>query len=759
LAGVVYATVIASRGVPVLRHDWSWPAERGDVFDLLMHSLSPWDPRGIGSPNLYINDYVIGALASLLAFACGPQAGLWAFSAAIGTTCAAGGAVLAKRMGSLPLGQCAAGVICLFNPWVYAETVAGHVYMVLAYGALAGIAAECLRRNPRPAVVSLLVVLTLEQLQLFVVAAVMIAALFAFRRIWLPVVTAAIVATPLLAIVILEYPSFQRVPFSLQWESVQSVAPTSALALTGYFAGYTQQIDALDLWAMLCVVALALYGFSTIIRARRTIAFVVLGALSIVVAVGFRGPLVSFERYALTTLPAFRLFRELFDVLACAAVAYCAGVGAAARTLAGAAPAALLGCVLVTSWLVWSPWQWWVSSYDLPTAPKVTVPAGTRYALLPAFQPLVFGQASNGSGLDPNAKIRFDDVNPINTISPDYPVDTALAALEQRDDARRLEALGVSTIIDRPWLKTDDATITKQRALGSTAARIDTALSRAQAVTPQSELSLAPIPPVCAVCTRIDADAVFFGDVAGMRGPTVPAAWEAYRRPVAVAAPGDDVQADRGWVDARLAFAARPELGQPFGGAMTTSAKAALPVTSRTDILVDVQGELVAASGAIIARTTQGYRWVPLPAGIDSLRCLGLCVVALEGSRPKDVPAEAGASASTVPVSGTTAAPWLEFVDVPRGPTALLRFNVAYDHGWAAFAALGPLAHVRTDAIVNGWLLPARATGTRIILVHWPSVLASLLELGAACWIVYLIMLRVRSFERRDDEAARERRT
>jgi len=135
----------------------------------------------------------------------------------------------------------------------------------------------------------------------------------------------------------------------------------------------------------------------------------------------------------------------VLDDVGFAAIGYCAGIGATARR-AGAFVALALGCGLASAWIAWSPWRWWVPQSSLPDLP-VTADAGTRYALLPAFQPLSTLPGRWGSGLDPDAKILPSDVDAINMLVPSYPVDAALSAFEQSGDARRLAELGVSEAI------------------------------------------------------------------------------------------------------------------------------------------------------------------------------------------------------------------------------------------------------------------------------------------------------------------------
>lgn len=757
VAALLYAAIVAGPGVPALRHDWSWPAGRAELGDLLARSLSAWDPRGIGSPNLYVNDFAIALGVALCVFVFGSHLGLFAFATAIAAVCAYGAASLARTVGAGLWGRAGVAAIALFNPWVYTQTVAGHTYMILAFGALTWLAAECLRKSPRPLVAAVLVVLTLQQLQFFI-AAILLAAVLAVRnRTYLPLVTAIVVSAPLVTSVAAETHAYRSVPYAIAWTASQSVAPANALALTGYFAGYSQSVDRLDIPLVTALFVIAIIGFASIARSRRAAAFVAVTACALVAAMGLRGPAGALEGFAMSSVPATRIFRELYDLLGFAAIGYCAGLGAASRRAAGATAACIGGCTLAASWLIWSPWAYWVPVQAIPPA-SIDAPASSRFALLPAFQPLMRVDGS-GSGLDPDATIRAGAVDPVNSPLSSFPVDAALAAFEQRHDSEPLAALGVSLVVERPWLKSDDDALAAQRALPTRVSAADPPLTtRVDRIAAAPLLSLDALPATCTVCASSAADAVFFGDVAGMRGATIPQVWAAYPRVISVAAQTGGVRADQGWVDARLAFAADPDLGQPFGGAVTTASGPILPLTPSAHALVFVRGRIASPSGDVIATTTRGYEWVWIPPGVRGVRCEGLCVVALEAPF---VPAPSLRAASTEQAEALTLRaffPWLGSVEIPAGQASFLRYLVAFDRGWLAIGPDGPFEHVPVDGVTNGWLLPARATRQTVTIIEWPSAVAALFEVVGLVWALYLIALLPRSLAGRHDETARERR-
>jgi len=376
---------------------------------------------------------------------------------------------------------------------------------------------------------------------------------------------------------------------------------------------------------------------------------------------------------------------------------------------------------------------------------------------LPAFQPLSKLPENIGSGLDPDARILPDDVVPINSMLPGYPADAALAAFALRGDTRPLAALGVSEIVSRPWLTSDASALSAQRALPAPKApAADAAATRA--LIPSSALAIEPIPPTCSVCADLSAGAVFFGDVAGMSGPLVPSAWRTYPSAIAIRAPSTSVLAKDGWVDARLAFTSDPELAQAFGGAVTTSDGASLPVLGGLDALVFVRGRLLASSGAVVAKSTSGYEWVHLGEEVRALRCDGLCAVALEARGAPAIPAESQSNALPSPLAIRTWIPWMVSADIPAGGAAMLRYDVAFDQGWTASMRGTPLPHVRVDAFANGWLVPERGASATVAIVHVPSLVAAILEAIGVGWAGWLVAIFGLQLSRRHDEAARESR-
>jgi hypothetical protein len=269
------------------------------------------------------------------------------------------------------------------------------------------------------------------------------------------------------------------------------------------------------------------------------------------------------------------------------------------------------------------------------------------------------------------------------------------------------------------------------------------------------ELTLSGFPQIGTLDTNVGAGDVFFGDASRARGPGVPAAWRTFATTQPVRAPNRFFDARDGWVDARLAFLIAPELGQPYGGALTVNSGALLDVRPGLDALVYVRGVLSDARGRTVSGSTAGYAWVPVPPDATSLRCSGLCVVALQGT-PPNLPLNPPAQ----PASGvafSTYAPWFASATLPSGPATFLRYNVAYNDLWLAVLDRAALAHVRVDGIVNGWFVPGRERPKRVYLVEAGALATACAESVSAAGIAavfVVVALRARR-ARRAQEARR----
>ncbi len=724
LAGLAYAATAIS-GVPVLRQDWGdWPFDT--TWRAVLGAWSGWSTSGIGNAQPYPAAYLLTLpIAASLAMG-GHRFAALLFLACTGLLCAFGARALAKDAGCGEVGAAAAALFAVLNPWAYTELIAGHEFMLLAYAGSIWLVRELLRESPRPIVLGVFALLTAQQLQFFVISSAALAVVAIRSRMWRPLAIVVVVWIPVVYGMIAERHMLASIPLLLAWERSQSVTLADALQLNGYFAHYADAFRGFYACAALDTLSLALFAAVLPPYARKRTMLAAMTLLAIVLATGARGPIAGVYDWALLHVHAVGLYRELYDLLAYAAIGYLA---LAAVLCARVRPLQWLWlagtALLALVWIIAPPSRFWVRAWQVP---RVAVPAGrnVRFALLPAFQPMSY--LGRGSGADPNVAARSNNVSSLNQYNPTYPADAALAVFEQSGDVRPLEALSVGSIIVRPWLRTERTALASQWPLPVPSRRAHAA--QTILLRPAPELALLPMPDIGALDTRVGSGNVFFGDAAKVRGPLVPAQWKQLPAIVPIAQPTIQRSAREGWVDARLAFAERPDLAQAFGGALTTDPRALLPIRDDLSALVFVDGALLASDGHVVTRTTHGYRWVRIPAGTRAVRCNGLCVVAAQGDPPRS-PLEPPPRTAQA-VDFRLVFPWLAVAMLPPGPQGTVRYNVTYDGGWRAYLGGARLTHLRIDAAVNGWLVPARSRAQRLFIFEAPAAVEFVLELLAA---------------------------
>ena len=391
-------------------------------------------------------------------------------------------------------------------------------------------------------------------------------------------------------------------------------------------------------------------------------------------------------------------------------------------------------------WLVWPPARWWVTTAELPRV-AVDAPPQTRFALYPDVQPMTF--AGRGSGLDPDAYVRPNGVSPLDGSTAAYPAAVALRSFARTNSTAQLAALGVSRIIVRPWLQTDVKTLAQQLALPTSLPVPALGATRTLDAAPElalvSRLDVVDSPP------QIGSNAVFYGDVAGMRGASVPQAWATFVAPLTIRPSGREIRAARAWVDVRQAFIAQPDVAQGLGGVITTSPSASLAVSAPTRALVWVRGELVDVENRTLGSGNgDGYRWIDVPAGSTALRCRGECVVAAFGTPPSLLQNGLGSAALTK-VPFHAAVPWLAIAELPAGRDAgFLRYEIGYDSHWLALWQGGALPHLRVESAFNGWLVPVHALPERIVLIEYVAAIQQLCECIGLIWTIALAIRFVR---------------
>lgn len=733
---LVYVVLVCSKGVPALRHDWLWPRERYTFIDDVL-STSGWNTSGLGAPSPHPGGYIVGTCVAVIGLLFGPLVTLVIFTSFIAGSISLGARALAKILRVSPAQTIALEVFALFNPWVYNKTVAGHLYMLLAYGACFAIVAELLRVVPRQRRLALLLTLVLPQLQFFliVMAAVTIHGLL--RRVYWPLLSGVVIASPVWAGLVFDRSSLLHIPYTLAWEASQSVAPTSAVVLTGYFANYAAHFSIFQIGAVWVLVVCACLGaISARDRMLPKLAVLAIAGF-LIAAMGTRGVLGSSYASIVMHFPESGVFRELYDLLAFVAIGYCVLIGhlsASARFRVAGHAALLASLVMATAWTTFPPSSYWIGSDQLPYV-DVVAAANTRFALYPAYQPMQF--EGKGSGADPDAHGRPGNVTPINQYLAEYPINVALSSFALHGNAKPLADLSTSLIVQRPWLKSDDTSLRLQ--INGAAPSLPTRKLSNRHLTPLPEVSLESRPLVGSLVNVLGAGNILFADAREVTSPPAPADWRSFPTLLPIRVPNEFIDESKGWIDAQFDFEAYPDLGQGLGGAVTTNTVAKLPVRAGYATLVNVNGVLRSQDDRVVTQTTRGYQWVQLGNGVVALRCSGRCVVVGQAKFQR-VPPLNPPPRRYKPATFRTLAPWLVSVQIPAKAPPSLRYNVSYDPNWTAIAMGSAPAHVRLDATVNGWLLAPSEKPYIVYLVHRVALAQTLLEVLGGLWVVALVL-------------------
>jgi hypothetical protein len=740
LCGVAFATFLGYTGIPTLRHDWSSWIPNGGFFSNAWGSISGWRTDGFGNPRPYPTDYLLVVINAGLFAVLGSYAAYLADVFAIGFAVAAGAVRLTAGFSASAAALGAAAMFAVFNPWVYNEIVAGHIYMVLAYGGILLLISETMQERTSQFRLAAFLLLTMGQLQFFLPSLVGVAVwtIVKRERPW-AIIVAIVASSPIWIGLAAEAGYLRTLPYSLAWQSNESVDPSRAALLLGYFALYENALPAFAVFALWGILGLAIFGAAVgLVRAPRRAVWPVLGFLLVWASVaGTKGAFAPAYTWLVEHVPATGVYRELYDAVAFLCIAYLGGCAAASAKFS-ALRWAWLACAvaLFAAWVEVPPARYWVPAQMLPLV-RVRAPSNTRYALMPPLQPVRFLW---GSGLDPNAVVLRDDVTPLNTPQFSYPESPALVHYALTGDARWLQALSVADVIERPQFQIDAQQLREQLALPPPQPQRAAATS---SLDPLPELLLTGVPGLSAIPRPLWENAIFFSDARAADGPGVPLDWRGAPRASVFVSTSHSVSAAEGWVDARLAFASLPALSQGLGGVVTTNARALLQIDPSLWTLAYISGRLESPDGAAtVATTARGYRWLP-PTGLRSVRCSGLCVVVAQTVRPYRSHALADDDCRrTLPFRLPLS--WLAISQLSSSPLCLLRYNVRFDTHWLAFADGHPLAHVAIDSTVNGWIVPEHATTQRLVIVEWIAGLQFLSELAAIGLLIALCVVRLR---------------
>jgi hypothetical protein len=727
VAGLAFAAFVCATGIPTLRHDWSWPIDRAAVPFFFSAAVNGWLSAGFGFANAHPTTYLLALPIGLVMWVFGPLTALALFAFIIGVLCMRAVAAMAERWRCALPAAIGLGLFALFNPWVYNQVVAGHLVMVLAYAAFIGLLAEMLRGTDASWVrLALWLALIAAQLQLFILAMLALVVFASATKKWQPVVVGALIALPWVIGVVADRSALLGIPYTVTWQANQSIDPLALLSLGGYFAGYSDRLGLTAQIAVWSTFAIALTGLILAARRSRPAIWAGVAAVALYVAIlGLRGPAAAPYEWLVRDVPETGVFRELYDlagILAALLVLLACAAAAAWRPIGYAALAA--GALLIVTWIVAPPSDLWIAAQSYPH-PDVRSRAFTRVAFLPAFQPVGL-RAGGGAGADPDIYEHPGNIGVLNEYFPTYPVDMALAQYEQSRDPAALRALGVGTIIARPWLVSRS-----NGGIGLAAPSLIPSQSVAPTGPPVAYLNDAtPLisnceaPRVVLLPGELGACNIFFGDTKEY-GPV---------RPLETLNDSLDPRTD--WIDARLAFGEDPSVAQGIGGTLTQS-HLPYPVDPGASVLVYVHGILTDSAGRILTVRRGGFRWLTLPSDAKAVQCVGLCVLVAQTRALPNLPARAAPTLSWA-CDFRKLAPWLYVVRSGARPARLLRLNERYDSGWIAIDGWRVLPHLRVDMAANGWLYRDQSS-TTIVLLQATSLLQLVAEiLGVLCvaWLL-----------------------
>lgn len=706
---------VFGRGMPMLRHDWRFPDTGAALGPVAASFFSGWLTGGIGSPQPYPTFYYWGFALWALHPLLSPLVAVMLIVAAGVLLAAASSAAIARNAGAGILGATALALFAVLNPWVFSKIVAGHIFMVFAYAVILALVAEIMRPNPRTPALIALAALCVTQLEYCVILFVPLALWLVRTRRYAPLTVLLLSALPIAVGIAASFHTLAETPYNLEWQRAESVPLLSGLTLTGYQFGYAHAFAPWR-WPIGIFVCAAAFGARFIRRKGLDGVVVLVALLSLIVASGTTGPIAPAYSYAVTHITASGLFRELYDLLAFAAVAY---VLLAARQLAASPLWKPVLCIAAASlaipWLLHPASQWFVSGSTLPRAPRPAYPL-RRVAYFPAFQPLSYN--GKGSGVDPDAYAISGTSDPMNEATPAYPVDVALANAENGETAD-LGALGVSEIISRTGYSSQWNSLGPQFSFAVTPATGKKVPAHLHALP---LLALYDSPPSK---TSIGDGLTEISIAAPMQQATV------LRPTRATLDPRKD------WIDARSAFVARPNWGNPWGGVATSSSKALyLPPGTRA-VLADVVGKLYDDRGRAVTEKRPGMHWWSIVG--NAVRCQGACLV-VAAAREKSRLPEHAAPPMFEALRPTAITPWLLYADIPPGNRmTTLRYAVRFDTHWAALDGSRILPHVALDGIFNGWVLPRSNDPKRVIFIEWLAALQLLLEMVAALTTLALL--------------------
>ncbi len=706
-------------GLPALRHDWRYSAAGDAIGATLAGFSSGWLPEGLGSVQPYPTLYLVGfALWPLTVFA----------NAIVMVTAIIGAAIFIASRAAMKIGAQGGGtgvrcsmlaVLAAVNPWVYSEMVAGHIEMVLAFSLLLALVAELTRKKPRTVALLLLAAFSISQIEFLAIVFVPLTVWCIYMRRYAVLAALFTAVAPIVLGIVASYDVIRATPYMLPWQAAASVPLNQGSVLLGYEFGYAKPFEPfLVPLAMLGVFS----GYGMLFSLRHPIErlIITIAIAALIFASGTAGPIAPLYAWCVLHVPESGLFRELYDLIAFAVIAYVVSLARVPSTSRAVDVAVLfVAATLCIPWIAKPIADWTVPAASIPTAAVESTPQ-TRVALFPAFQPVSFN--GRGSGFDPDAFVRAGKADPLNEFYPTFPVNAALGSAESEGDTRALIALGVKQVVVRPYLASRRQTLRYQLIEAGSPASVSRLRSGALNARPLLSL-VNGLPAIVSIGNDPGENAVFFGDL-GARGRKrfgLPSATYLVRYEPSRAF----LNLGRGWVDARLAIDSKPQWGTAFGG-VATSSDVPLDTKNAVAILAQASGALLTTRGKLIASTRSELHWWRLPGAGTRLRCHGTCVVIMGATELPALPEHAAASWYRA-ATGRTFFPWLVAVKLPRDGSGTLRYAVRYDRHWVAFRRGRILPHLRLAMALNGWLIDDTAGGT-VYLVEWLALLQAILE-------------------------------
>ncbi len=344
--------LLLGKGVPILRHDWSWPADAIELRSFFASIYSPWSLGGVGAPSVYPTLYPLAWLMSGLGYALTTKGVLDVVVAASFFAAFLGVYALVRAQEIRKVGRVSAliaAVVYASSPYFVNKFVAGHYLALVAYGLLPILALLAVESEKRPGRTSLafnavlgglVVGFSAVQIQFFAFDAVLLLlmcltsrkplrlTLFAFGALSIGL------ATQIFSIGNLLFADRTGValpaPSTLEWFRDMSVGPQFSVLGYGYLVDYARWSlkpsisDApwyiAGLVGLLCVIATLLIS--------RSLRWPSVFLAGVFLASGTIGPGGQLKAWVFQHVAAASLVRELYNCTAIAlfGLALCLGL-------------------------------------------------------------------------------------------------------------------------------------------------------------------------------------------------------------------------------------------------------------------------------------------------------------------------------------------------------------------------------------------------------------------------------------------------